>query len=142
MGNDQPMTDQAFIVRSEMNVKEGRLDDLVDANEQITNTVREFEPAMMSFVQFFDEDRSRVAGFQLHPTAASFEYHLQVMADKISTARDALELTTLAVYGPSSPGVDAYLDRMRGMGFVVEHWPSIMNGFSRFTVPDEFTEEA
>ena len=35
MGQTESMTEHVFIVRSELKVKEGRLDDLIEVNEQI-----------------------------------------------------------------------------------------------------------
>jgi hypothetical protein len=139
-GSDEPITKQVFFIRSELKLKEGEgfLERYIKVNQEIVDIVRKFEPQMMSFVQFFNEDKTIVTGIQLHPSAESLEFHMKTITEQMDTALLSLEYLELAIYGPSSPGVDAFLKKMEYQGVKVERWPIIGNGFSRFSVPPKW----
>ena len=139
-GANEPMTKQAFLIRSELKLKEGEgfLERYIKVNQEIVEIVLKFEPQMMSFVQFFDEDKTKVSGIQLHPSAESLEFHMKTITEQMDTALLSLEYIELAIYGPSSPGVDAFLKKVEAQGVKVDRWPIMLNGFSRFIVPPEW----
>jgi hypothetical protein len=139
-GADQPMTKQAFLIRSELKVREGEdfLERYIKVNQEIVDIVLKFEPQMISFVQFFDKDKTKVTGIQLHPSAESLEFHMKTITEQMDTALLSLEYIELAIYGPSSPGVDAFLEKIEAQGVKVDRWPIMLNGFSRFTVPPDW----
>lgn len=137
---DEPMTKQAFLIRSELKVKEGEgfLERYMKVNQEVVDIVLKFEPQMMSYVQFFDEDKTKVTGIQLHPSAESLEFHMKTITEQMDAALLSLEYIELAIYGPSSPGVDAFLKKVEAQGVKVDRWPIMSNGFSRFIVPPEW----
>jgi hypothetical protein len=58
------------------------------------------EPRLIAFLEYLSEDGTEVEYVQIHPGAASFEHHLQVLADAETSYQDTLEATTaIRIYG-------------------------------------------
>jgi hypothetical protein len=58
------------------------------------------EPRLIAFNIYADEDANRISGVQVHPDAASMEFHMKVVGEHIRGAYDYIEKTeSIDVFG-------------------------------------------
>jgi len=119
-------------------VKEGRLEDYKQFAKQLIEIVEAKEPQLIAFNAFVNEDRIEMTSIQVHPDAASMDFHMQVvnqalgeeMNDWVGRA-DFLEPKRVEIYGTPStklleadnPAVEAGIPR--------EIKPHLIAGFTR-----------
>jgi hypothetical protein len=99
------------------------LSDFIEANE----------PRLIAFNEYGNDDRSEVTVVQVHPDAASLEYHMGIIGDR---ARDAyaqtLQATTrIQVFGTPTPNILRMLEQQAGSGVPLSIYPHHLGGFTR-----------
>jgi len=64
------------------------------------------EPRLIAFNFYLDEEGSKAAVVQVHPDAASMEFHMQVISKHLENAFDVLEATESdQLYGEPGQGM-------------------------------------
>ncbi len=99
------------------------LSDFIEANE----------PRLIAFNEYGNDDRSEVTVVQVHPDAASLEYHMGIIGDR---ARDAyaqtLQATTrIQVFGTPTANILRMLEQQAGSGVPVSIHVHHLGGFTR-----------
>jgi hypothetical protein len=92
------------------------------------------EPQLWAFNEYKNEDGTEVAVVQVHPDAASMEFHMDAVAERAARAyAETLEATTsVQVYGEPSDAVLEMLRRRAGTGVSMTIKLCHLAGFSRF----------
>lgn len=75
-----------FIFISTYEVAEGRLDDARRSLAEHAEFVEANEPRLISFHFYLDAESSTLTIVQVHPDAASMDFHMQLVAQHISSA--------------------------------------------------------
>ncbi|MDX1660069.1 MAG: hypothetical protein R3343_14725 [Nitriliruptorales bacterium] len=75
-----------FIYVSTYEVAEGRLDDARRSLAEHAEFVEANEPRLIAFHFYLDPDSSTVSIVQVHPDSASMDFHMQLIAEHISSA--------------------------------------------------------
>lgn len=107
-----------FIFIATNRLREGKLaperDRVADLGSFIENT----EPQPLAVNEYVNEDGTEVGVVQIHPAAASMEFHMGVVAERAARAyAQTLEATTsIQVYGEPSDAVLEMLRRQAGAG--------------------------
>ncbi|WP_228386481.1 hypothetical protein [Ornithinicoccus halotolerans] len=91
-------------------VRNGRLDELKLAMDDLTEFVEATEPRMVAYHVYFSENGSRMTVLHIHPDSASLEFHMQVAGPKFAPIGPYITMLGIDVYG--HPG-DALVDRLR-----------------------------
>jgi hypothetical protein len=91
------------------------------------------EPRLIAFNEYANEDHSEVTVVQVHPDAASLEFHMGIIGDR---ARDAyartLEATTrIQVFGTPTEDILRMLRQRAGSGVALSSYPHHLGGFTR-----------
>jgi hypothetical protein len=91
------------------------------------------EPQRLAFNEHANEDGTEVGIVQIHPDAASMEFHMGVVAVRAARAHtQALEATTsIQVYGEPSDAVFEILRRQAGAGVPMTVKRHHLGGFTR-----------
>jgi quinol monooxygenase YgiN len=76
-----------FIYISTYEVVEGRLDAAKKSLAEHAEFVEANEPRLVSFNFYLDAESNTVTIVQVHPDAASMDFHLQLIAEHITSAR-------------------------------------------------------
>ena len=115
-----------LIFVSTWKIREGRLEDYKQFARELIEHVKAKEPQFIAFNMYFNEDETDMTSIQIHPDAASMDFHMQVLAKVIGEdmvewidRADFLEPKHIEIYGPPSaklleadqPLVDAGLPR-------------------------------
>ena len=128
---------QPLIAIATLDIKEGKLEDFTRSYKEVVETVKENEPRIFAFHGFVNEDGTEMTIIQVHPDAASMEFHMQVLRDKLGehVARalgpDLIEPRHIEYYGPPSDSALA-MDRQIP-GLAVDIKPMHVAGFTRTT---------
>jgi hypothetical protein len=110
----------------------GKLEEAKTAFEELTAFVESNEPRIISYNVFFNPAGTVVTVVQVHPDAASMEFHARVGADLFRRFAGLLTMRRMEIYGePSAELLEAMRGKaaMLGAGDVQVH--DLHAGFSR-----------
>jgi hypothetical protein len=122
-----------FIFIATNRLREGKLEAERDRAAELGSFIEQNEPQLLAFNEYADEAGSEVGVVQVHPDAASMEYHMEVIADRAARAyAETLEATTsIQVYGEPSEAVLEMLRRQAGAGVPMTIKRLHIAGFTR-----------
>ena len=80
-----------FIWVGTYKIKPGKVDEAKKRVRELADLVEANEPRLIAFNFYLDEHAERLTCVQVHPDAASMEFHLDVIADHLSTAGEWLD---------------------------------------------------
>jgi hypothetical protein len=91
------------------------------------------EPRLIAFNEYAADDQNEVTVVQVHPDAASMEYHMGMIGDR---ARDAYAqtlaaTTSIQVFGTPSENILRMLRQQAGLGVPLNIYPHHLGGFTR-----------
>lgn len=124
---------EPFIFIATNRLREGRF----AAEEQRVPGLARFieanEPRLIAFNEYVNDDHSEVTVVQVHPDAASFEFHLGTVGDRAREAyAQTLEATTgIQVFGTPTVNVLRMLRQQAGSGVPLTIYPQHLGGFTR-----------
>jgi hypothetical protein len=105
---------QPFIWIGVHKIKEGKQAELKRILREFPDFIADHEPRLLGFNLYLSEDETRVAVVQIHPDAASFEFHMKVAGEHISRSYGYLEATESTwIFGAPSPAVLDMVDQFR-----------------------------
>jgi hypothetical protein len=119
-------------------VREGALDDLKGAIEELVAFIDANEPRILAYNVYLSNDGSQMTVVHLHADSTSLDYHLDVAGPAFRRFADLLTLSSIRVYGePSDKALDQLHQKARLLGCedVIVHAPHA--GFTRLTPAEE-----
>lgn len=92
-----------FIIISTWEIKDGKLEELKRFQRELSRIVEEKEPQLIAFNAFLNEEGTEMTSIQVHPDAASMDFHLKVirehLGDAMSSVADFAEPKTWSTTG-------------------------------------------
>ena len=91
------------------------------------------EPRLIAFNEYVNDEGTEVAVVQVHPDAASFEFHMGAVRERASRAyEETLDATTgIQVFGAPTQGILEMLRRQAGDGVQYAVKQHHLGGFTR-----------
>ena len=127
-----------FIVVSTMRIKQGKHEQYKQFILELLKVFEEQEPQIISFNVFFNEDGTEMTGIQLHPNAASMDFHLQVLgqarlelAEKYGDVFDYIEPKSIGYYGTPSASALESISQFPAFGATIDLKSVHVAGFTR-----------
>ena len=122
-----------FIFIGTHRLKEGKLQDFEKSFGGLVDVVEANEPRMIAFNGYVNDDGSEVAVVQVHPDAASMEFHMQVVREHITHAYEELleETTSIQVFGELSDAAREMMQQLAGSGVPLSVRSNPLGGFTR-----------
>jgi hypothetical protein len=122
-----------FIFIATNRLKEGKFEAEQQRVPGLASFVEMNEPRLIAFNEYASDSHNEVTVVQVHPDAASMEFHLGIIGDR---SRDAyaqtLEATTgIQVFGTPSEKILRILRQQAGSGVPVSIYPHHLGGFTR-----------
>ena len=121
-------------------IKEGRLEDYKRFAKEFMEHVKAKEPQLIAFNMYFNEDETEMTSIQVHPDAASMDFHLQVLAKVIGedmiewiNRADFLEPKHIEIYGTPSAKLLEADQQLVDAGIPRSVKPLHFTGFTRST---------
>ncbi len=124
---------EPFIFIATNRLKEGRLAAERRRVPGLCDFIEANEPRLIAFNEYANEEGTEVAVVQVHPDAASMEFHMGVVRERAERAyAETLDATTsIQVYGTPSDAVIEMLRRQAGSGVPLLVRPHHLGGFTR-----------
>lgn len=123
-------------------VKDGKLNELERLNREFVDFVEANEPRILALHAYLDSTRAHLTLVQVHPDAASMDFHLQVAGDKIHQAFEVVENDSVEVYGMPGPATRSLLEQIGAAGVQVSVSSNALDGFDRIAAVPESTRPA
>jgi hypothetical protein len=122
-----------FIFIATNRLKEGKLAAERDRAADLSSFIEENEPQLLAFNEYVNEEGTEVGVVQIHPDAASMEFHMGIVAERTARAyAETLEATTsIQVYGEPSDAVLEMLRHQAGTGVPMTVKRHHLGGFRR-----------
>lgn len=97
---------QPFMYVGTHKIREGKLEAFRKMWPEHVELVETNEPRLIAFHAFLDEEGRKVAIVQVHPDAASMEFHMQVISEHLGGIGEWLEETeSELIYGQPYEGM-------------------------------------
>jgi hypothetical protein len=129
-----------LIYISTWKIREGRLEGYKQFAKELMEHVKTREPQLIAFNMYFNEDETEMTSIQVHPDAASMDFHLQVLAKVIGEdmiawidRADFLEPKHIEIYGTPSAKLLEADQPLVDTGIPQSVKPTHFAGFTRST---------
>jgi quinol monooxygenase YgiN len=124
---------EPFIFIGTHRLKDGKLQDFEKSFGELVEVVESNEPRLIAFNGYSNEDGTEVAVVQVHPDAASMEFHMQVVWEHITQAYEELldETISIQVFGELSDAAREMMQQLAGSGVPLSVKPNPLGGFTR-----------
>ena len=105
-----------FIFIATNRLRDGRFDAEQQRVPELSRFIEAHEPRLIAFNEYVNEDHTEVAVVQIHPDAASLEFHMGVVGDRAREAyAQTLEATTgIQVFGTPTDNILRMLEQQAG----------------------------
>ena len=122
-----------FIFIATNRLKPGKLDDEKARVPGLIDFIETNEPRLIAFNEYVNEDHSEVTVVQVHPDAASLEFHMGIVGDRAREAyAQTLQATTgIQVFGTPTESILRMLRQQAGSGVPLSIYPQHLGGFTR-----------
>ncbi len=122
-----------FIFIATNRLRQGRFDAERQRVPELSRFIEANEPRLIAFNEYVNEDHTAVTVVQIHPDAASMEFHLGVVGDQARQAyAETLEGTAgIQVFGTPSDDILRMLRQQAGSGVPLTINAHHLGGFTR-----------
>ena len=122
-----------FIFIATNRLKPGKVDAERHRVPGLVDFIAAHEPRLIAFNEYVNDEGTEVAVVQVHPDAASFEFHMGAVRERASRAyEETLDATTgIQVFGAPTQGILEMLRRQAGDGVQYAVKQHHLGGFTR-----------
>jgi len=122
-----------FIFIATNRLKPGKVDAERHRVPGLVDFIEANEPRLIAFNEYVNDEGTEVAVVQVHPDAASFEFHMGAVRERASRAyEETLDATTgIQVFGAPTQGILEMLRRQAGDGVQYTVKQHHLGGFTR-----------
>ena len=115
-------------------VREGALDELKAGLKDLVDFIEANEPRLVAYNVYFSADGTRMTVMNVHPDAASLEYHLEVAGPLFRRFVELVTLLSIHIYGePSEKALVLAHEKARLLGGGAVEVEALHVGFTRLT---------
>ena len=123
----------AIVYVDSADVREGALDELKAAMNELVEFVAANEPRLIAYNVYFSDDGTRMTVVHLHSDSASLEHHMEVAGPLFSRFVELVTLSSIHVYGePSEKLLEQLHEKARLLGHDAVAVDALHAGFTRF----------
>ena len=131
---------EPLIYISTWRIKEGKLEDYKQFTKEFLEIIKAKEPQLIAIHLFLNEDGTEVTSIQIHPDAASMDFHMQVVEQVLGEEMfewvertDFVEPKHFEIYGTPSTGLLEADQPLVESGIARSVKPLHIAGFTRST---------
>jgi hypothetical protein len=115
-------------------IPDGKLEEYITANREMTEFVKANEPRLISFNTYINPEGTEATTIQVHPDSESLEYHLDIARTKVNSGVQLVKVARVELYGKPNVGI---VERLHSMSEISGGWPVIvkmtLHGFTNPT---------
>ena len=115
-------------------VREGALDELKAGLKDLVDFIEANEPRLVAYNVYFSAAGTRMTVVNVHPDAASLEYHMEVAGPLFRRFVELVTLSSIHIYGePSEKALGLAHEKARLLGGGAVEVEALHVGFTRLT---------
>ena len=115
-------------------VREGAFDELKAGLKDLVDFIEAKEPRLVAYNVYFSADGTRMTVVNVHPDAASLEYHMEVAGPFFRRFVELVTLSSIHIYGePSEKALELAHEKARLLGGRAVEVEALHVGFTRLT---------
>ena|SRR5437867_2414918 len=123
---------EPFVYVGTWTIKPGKFEEARKRLAEHAEFVETNEPRLIAFHVYFDEEGGTGSVVQMHPDAASMEFHMKVISEHLSGAFEVIDsILSEQYYGPMSQSLSETLAQWETPGVTVTKMPVHEAGFTR-----------
>jgi len=123
---------EPIVFISHFRVKEGQVENVRQLNQKVTEQIKQNKPGTAVFIQYLNEEGTRLSIIHVFPDAESFEKHVEGADERAKAAFEFVEPTRREIYGVPSERVLKLLKPPDGSGISFQFMPQATSGYIRF----------
>ena len=113
-------------------VREGALEELKVGLRELVDLIEAKEPRLIAYNVYFSADGTRMTVVNVHPDAASLEYHMEVAGPLFRRFVELVTLSSIHIYGePSEKALKQAHGKAQLLGGGAVEVESLHAGFTR-----------
>ena len=115
-------------------VREGALDELKAGLKDLVDFIEAKEPRLLAYNVYFSADGTTMTVMNVHPDAASLEYHMEMAGPLFRRFVELVTLSSIHIYGePSEKALELAHEKARLLGGGAVEVEALHVGFTRLT---------
>jgi hypothetical protein len=129
---------EPLIYISTWRIKEGKLEEYKRFTKEFLDLIKDKEPQLIAFHLFINEDGTEMTSIQIHPDAASMDFHMQVVEQVLGEEMlewvdraDFVEPKHVEIYGTPSANLLEADQPLVDSGIMRGIKPRYLAGFTR-----------
>lgn len=116
---------------SHFKIKEGKLDDVKQLSENVSNFIEANRPGTAAFLQFTNAEGTELSILHVFPDADAFDKHLEGAGERSNKAFEIIVPTRRELYGQSSDQAMAMLTPPEGSDIIFKQMSDLTAGYIR-----------
>jgi len=116
---------------SHFKIKEGKLNDVKQLSENVSNFIEANRPGTVAFLQFTNVDGTELSILHVFPDADAFDKHLEGAGERSNKAFEVIIPTRRELYGQPSDQAVAMLTPPEGSDIIFKQMSDLAAGYIR-----------
>jgi len=116
---------------SHFKIKEGKLEDVKQLSENVSNFIEANKPGTVTFLQFTNSEGTELSIIHVFPDAEAFDKHNEGAGERSSKAFEFIVPTRREIYGLPSDQAMANLTPPEGSGIALNQMSQLVGGYIR-----------
>jgi len=123
---------EPIVFISHFQVKEGRVDELKQLSQDVTNRLQAEKPRTLVFLSYLNENGTRITFVHFFADAESMDLHFEGADERSRVAYEYVDAEGWEIYGrPSMPALDTMRQAATSAGVTLSVQPDYLAGFLR-----------
>jgi quinol monooxygenase YgiN len=122
---------EPIVFISHFKVKEGKLDELKQLSQKVTEHIKGDKPGTFTFLQYTNEEGTELSIIHIFPDAAAFDKHNEGAGERAGKAFEFIVPTRREIYGLPSDQAMAILTPPEDSEIILNRMPQLMGGYIR-----------
>ena len=127
---------EPIVFISHFKVKEGKLNDLKQFNQKVTEQIKANKPGTVAFLHYLNEEGTEFSVIHVFPDADAFDRHSEGAGERAKVALEHIVQTRREIYGKPSDQALAMLRPADGSGIAFHVMSQPIDGYSFSARPD------
>jgi len=122
---------QPIVFISHFKIKEGKLDEVKQLSQNVSEYIQANKPGTFAFLQFTNPEGTELSIIHVFPDAESFNRHMEGAEDRANKAYEYINPTRREIYGLPSDKTLASLTPPDGSGIALNQMFQFIDGYIR-----------
>jgi len=122
---------QPIVFISHFKIKEGKLDEVKQLSQNVSEYIQANKPGTVAFLQFTNQEGTELSILHVFPDAESFDRHVEGAGERANKAYEYIVPTRREIYGLPSDQTTLNLTPPDGSGIALNQMAQFIDGYIR-----------